>query len=50
LVKRLFDETGLDDPMGYFYAEMDSWKLWELDSNQKRRSGIKALTNEWLRQ
>ncbi|CAF4337357.1 unnamed protein product [Rotaria sp. Silwood2] len=29
---------------------MDSWKLWELDPNQPRRAGIKALAFEWLRQ
>lgn len=29
---------------------MDSWKLWELDPNQERRTGIKALAFEWLRQ
>jgi hypothetical protein len=46
----LFEECGLEDPFGHFYNEMDSWKLWELDSNQPRRAGIKTLAFEWLRQ
>ena len=50
IVKDLFDQCGLQDPFGYFYAEMDSWKLWELDMNQPRRAGIKTLSHEWLRQ
>ena len=29
---------------------LDSWKLWELDPNQARRTGIKTLAYEWLRQ
>ncbi|CAF4224081.1 unnamed protein product, partial [Rotaria sp. Silwood2] len=49
-VKTLFQQCGLDDPFGHFYNEMDSWKLWELDPNQPRRAGIKALAFEWLRQ
>ncbi|CAF1127858.1 unnamed protein product [Rotaria sordida] len=49
-VKTLFQQCGLDDPFGHFYNEMDSWKLWELDPNQSRRIGIKALAFEWLRQ
>ncbi|CAF0730534.1 unnamed protein product [Rotaria sordida] len=49
-VKALFQQCGLDDPFGHFYNEMDSWKLWELDPNQSRRVGIKALAFEWLRQ
>jgi hypothetical protein len=50
MVKNLFAQCGLDDPLGHFYAEMDSWKLWELDANQPRRTGIKTLAYEWLRQ
>ena len=49
-MKSLFEQCGLDDPLGYFYAEMDSWKLWELDDKQPRRVEIKTLANEWLRQ
>jgi hypothetical protein len=49
-VKSLFEQCGLDDLLGYFYAEMDSWKLWELNGKQSRRVGIKTLANEWLRQ
>ncbi len=50
MVKHLFEQCGLDDPFGHFYNEMDSWKLWELDPNQPRRTGIKTLAYEWLRQ
>jgi len=46
----LFEKCGLEDPFEHFYNEMDSWKLWELDPNQPRRSGIKTLADEWLRQ
>lgn len=46
----MFDQCGLDDPLGHFYSEMDSWKLWEIDITQPRRTGIKSLTHEWLRQ
>ncbi|CAF5211484.1 unnamed protein product, partial [Rotaria magnacalcarata] len=28
---------------------MDSWKLWELDPTESRRTGIKSLATEWLR-
>ncbi|UJR35912.1 hypothetical protein I4U23_028653 [Adineta vaga] len=49
-VKELFDQCGLQDPFDHFYAEMDSWKLWELDLTQPRRTGIKTLSHEWLRQ
>ncbi len=50
LAKQLFEQCGLDDPFGHFYNEMESWKLWELDINQARRTGIKTLAYEWLRQ
>lgn len=50
MVKNIFGQCGLDDPLGHFYSEMDSWKLWELDANQPRRTGIKTLAYEWLRQ
>lgn len=49
-IKQAFEHCGLDDPFGHFYKEMDSWKLWELDPNQERRTGIKSLAYEWLRQ
>ena len=50
MVRDLFQQCGLDDPLGHFYNEMSSWKLWELDPNQSRRIGIKTLAYEWLRQ
>jgi hypothetical protein len=50
LIKQVFEHCGLDDPFEYFYKEMDSWKLWELDPNQGRRVGINTLAFEWLRQ
>lgn len=50
LIKNLFEQAGLDDSFGHFYNEMDSWKLWELDPNQSRRTGINTLSYEWLRQ
>ena len=49
-MKHSFEQCGLDDTFGHFYTEMDSWKLWELDASQSRRTGIKTLAYEWLRQ
>jgi len=46
----LFEQCGVDDVFGHFYSEMDSWKLWEIDLNKPRRTGIKTLAFEWLRQ
>jgi hypothetical protein len=49
-VKKLFEQCGVDDAFGHFYTEMESWKLWEIDLNKPRRTGIKTLAFEWLRQ
>ncbi|CAF0962576.1 unnamed protein product [Adineta steineri] len=48
-IKHIFEQCGLQDSFNHFYNEMDSWKLWELDLTQSRRSGIKTLAHEWLR-